>query len=196
VDDYAYALDDGATFPPPVIDRATMKIADGFHRTRAYRKRLGNDGMIEVEFEEFADDLAIMDYSARVNRVHGLPLGRHDQRVVHLKMKALGASDEDVAGALGVTVTRLRVIVVPIAKSDAGDIALKGGTKHLAGVYLTDEQRQEINRMRGGPARAKANELARLLRQDLANVKNDPELRSALAELAAAIQEALAPFGG
>lgn len=196
VSDLVYALDAGAQLPPPVIDRATRKIIDGFHRIRALRKRLGAAASIEADVQEFADDAAMLLESARLNSPHGLALGRYDQRVVHIKAKALGATDEQVAGALGVTVTRLLQITVMEAKSDQGDVALKRGMGHLGGQYLSRGQVEEIRRARGAPARMKVTELARQLRQDLLPVKIDPELRAALAELATVIGEVLAPYTG
>jgi hypothetical protein len=196
VADLVYALDGGVELPVPVIDRNTRKIVDGVHRTRAHRRRLGADGVIEADVQEFDDDAAMLLESARLNSQQGLKLGRYDQRVTLLKLRQLGVTDEEAAGALGVTPARLLQIVVRVAKSDVGDVPLKRGTEHLGGSYLTEAQREEIRRMRGAPARAKANELTRLLRQDLANVKNDPELRAVLAQLAAVITEVLEPFNG
>src|ERR1700691_5082151 len=49
VADLAYALDAGAQLPVPVIDRETQKIVDGFHRVRAHRKRLGENGVIDAD---------------------------------------------------------------------------------------------------------------------------------------------------
>lgn len=194
VDDLAYAIDAGNIPPPPVADRATRKIVDGFHRVRAYRKRLGNDGVIDVDVQEFADDLAMLLESAKLNSPHGLPLGRYDQRVVLIKARELGADDAKIASALRVTPTRLLQVVVRQADSDVGPVPLKRGTEHLGGSYLNAEQVAEIRRMRGAPARSKAYELTRLLRQGLAPVGQDPELRTALAELAQTIDEVLAPF--
>jgi hypothetical protein len=194
VSDLVYAIDAGAQLPPPVADKATMKIVDGFHRVRALRKRLGADAAVEVDLREFADEAAMLLESARLNSVHGLPLGRYDQRVVHVRAKELGAADEEIASALGVTVTRLLQISIKEAKSDRGQVALKRGTEHLGGAYLSDEQVAEIRRMRGAPARSKVAELTRMLRQNLAPVQSDPDLRAALADLGAAVGEALAPY--
>src|SRR6266700_122704 len=71
VDDLCYALDAGNVLPPPLVDRATRKIVDGFHRVRAYRKRLGDDGVIDAELEDFASDAEMLLRSAQLNAVHG-----------------------------------------------------------------------------------------------------------------------------
>lgn len=195
VADLAYALDGGAVLPPLVIDRATKKIVDGFHRIRAQRKHLGTDASIEADVRDFAGDTAMLLESARLNSPHGLPLGRYDQRIFAIKAKQLGADDGEIASALGVTPARLLAITVMTAASDQGAVALKGGTRHLGGAYLTPDQVAEIRRQRGAPARAKAGDLARMLRTDLAPVATDPDLRAALADLATAIGEVLAPYG-
>jgi hypothetical protein len=195
VTDLRYALDAGAVLPPPVIDRATMKIVDGFHRIRAQRRHLGDEASIEAEVRDFADDAEMLLESARLNSPHGLPLGRYDQRVFAIKARKLGAADDDIAGALGVTPARLLTISVMVAKSDNGDVALKGGTKHLGGSYLSPEQVAEIRRQRGAPARSKAAELTRMLRQNLAPVATDPDLRLALVDLSVAIQDVMDTVG-
>lgn len=193
VADLAYALDAGAVLPPPVADRETRKIVDGFHRVRAYRRRLGDDGVISVDVREFGDQAAMLLESARLNSEHGLPLGRYDQRVTHIRARQLGASDDQIASALHVTPARLLQVIVRQADSEEGPVPLKRGTEHLGGSYLTSEQVAEIRRMRGAPARAKVTELTRLLQQDLAPVDKDPELRTALAALAAVIGDVLSP---
>jgi hypothetical protein len=192
VADLAYALDAGAQLPVPVIDRETQKIVDGFHRVRAHRKRLGENGVIDADVREYGSDAEMLLASAGLNSAQGRSLGRYDQRVVSIRARKLGADDAEIAAALHVTPARLLQIEVRVARSDEGDVPLKRGVEHLGGSYLSAEQVTEIRRMRGAPARAKASELTRLLRQGLAPVQQDPELRLALAELAQTIEAALA----
>lgn len=196
VADLMYALDAGDTLPLPLIDRATRKTVDGVHRIHAYRKRLGGEGMIDVEVQEFPGDLEMIKESARINHLHGLPLGRYDQRVAYLKIKQFGGTDEEAAAALGVTQTRLLQIVVRQADSPQGAIALKRGTEHLGGSYLTAEQVTEIRRMRGAPARSKITELTRLIQRGLVPLEHDADLRRALADLIMVAQGALSAYTG
>lgn len=195
VSDLVNALDAGNELPPPVIDAATRKVVDGFHRIRAYRKRLGGEAVIIADVRQYASDAAMLLESTRLNGPHGLRLSRYDQRVMVIKARALGLSDDDTAEALGVTPVRLRRIVVLQAVSDDGPVALKRGVEHLGGRYLTPGQFAEIRKMRGGTARAKTAELTRLLREDgLVPLESDPALRDSLAELAGQISVALAPY--
>ena len=194
VGDLVNALEAGAELPPPVTDQETSKIIDGFHRVRAWRRHLGEDASIEADVRDFADDAAMLLESARLNSPHGLPLGRYDQRVFTIKARQLGAGDIQIAAALGVTPARLLQITVMTASGPAGPVALKGGMRHLGGGFLTEDQVAEMRRQRGAPARAKADDLARMLRQGLAPVTTDPDLRVTLAALAAEIQAVLAPF--
>lgn len=190
VDDLAYALDAGAKLPAVLIDKDTRKIVDGVHRTRAYRKRLGDDAMVMAEVREFADDGAMLLESTRLNKRQGQTLGRWDEVTVYVRAQALGVSDTQVAQALGVTMDRLDRIRIKVAVSDEGPVALKGGMGHMSGHHVTKEQVQELRRQRGATARSKARELTGLLRQGLADVE-DPGLLADLAELAAAIAEVL-----
>lgn len=194
VADLCYALDAGARLPPPVIDKTTRKIVDGFHRVRALRRRLGDSGVTGADVREFAGAAEMLLESSRLNSLHGLPLGRYDQRVVHVKASALGASDDQIASALGVTATRLLQIVIRQADSAGGPVPLKRGSEFLSGAYLTAEQVAAIRRMRGAPARAKVAELTRLLEAGLVPLQHDPDLRLALAKLISAGEEALASF--
>lgn len=195
VADLVLALDAGNTLPHPLADRATRKIVDGFHRIRAWRKRLGDDGVIEVSIREFADDAAMLLESARLNSVQGLRLSRYDQRHVVIKARALGLPDDAVAVALGVTPVRLTNITVMTAQSEAGPVPLKRGVAHLGSQYLTTGQLTEIRRMRGGSTRGKVTELTRLLREEgMVPVESDPVLRQSLAELAGMIAGVLAPY--
>ncbi len=195
VADIGYAMDAGREFPPLVADRQTMKIVDGFHRRRALIRRLGEDGEADVDLTDLADEGAMLIESARLNSAHGLPLGRHDQMVIHIKAVKLGVSDEDIASALGVTPARLlRIAIREATGPDGGKVATKGGMGHLGGSYLSAEQLAEVRRQRGGSARSKVAELTGLLRQGLAPMAHDPDLRLALAELGSVIKESLASF--
>jgi hypothetical protein len=194
VDDLVYALDAGATLPAPLIDKATRKIVDGFHRTRAWRKRFGDDAIISVEVREFADDAEMLLESGRLNSPHGMPLGRYDQKVFIIKARQLGIETGDAANALGITPRRLLQLQVREANSDDGPVPTKLGFEHLSTSYLTRDQVLEMRRARGATARSKAAELTRLLRKDMTPVATDPDLRLALTDLALAIGEALAPF--
>ena len=195
VADLLLALDAGNTLPAPVVDRRTRKIVDGFHRIRAQRKRLGEDGIIDVEFEDYAGDAEMFIASVEYNAPHGLRLSRYDQRVTIIKARALGLDDDTTATALGVTPVRISAITILQANSDAGPVPLKQGVGHLGGRYLTSEQLAEIRKMRGGRTRDKVTELDRMLQTEgLVPLAQDPALRQSLAGLALTIAEVLAPY--
>lgn len=190
VDDLAYAHDAGSVLPPIVVDRKTRKIVDGFHRARALRKRLGKDASVPCVVREFADDAEMLLESARLNSGHGLPLGRHDQRVVVLRARQLGAQNEDIAAALGITPQRLTAIAIRVAQSDDGEVPLKRGTEHLSGHYLNKDQVDKIRKMRGAPIAAKARELSGLIQSGIAPM-SDPDVQASLRELLMVIDVAL-----
>lgn len=189
-DDLAYALDAGAVLPPLVIDRKTRKIVDGFHRARAFRKRHGKDAEVPCIVRDFADDAAMLLESARLNSGHGLPLGRHDQRVVAIRARELGADSAEIAAALGITPQRLITIAVRVAQSDEGDVPLKRGTEHLSNQYLSHDQVEKIRKMRGAPIASKARELSGLIQSGIAPMA-DPDVQASLRELFMVIEAAL-----
>lgn len=196
VADLLYALEAGATLPPPVVDTKSRKIVDGFHRVRALRRWHGTDeAEITVDFQDYADDVAMLLESARLNARHGLPLQRLDQTHVAIKARKFGAADDEIASALGVTPERLVRIEIKVAKSEHGLVPVKYGARHLAGTFINPAQVDALRRMRGGTARSKAAELLSLLRTGIAPVDSDPDLRLSLSELVDQINASLAAFG-
>lgn len=193
VDDLVNAIDAGAQLPPPLIDRETRIIVDGFHRVRAWRRRLGDDGVIDVLVDDFGSRPEMLLKSAQLNASHGLALGRLDQKVVIIKARGMGATDTQIASALGITGDRVTRLAIRVATApDGSQLPVKRGAEHLSGQFLDDAQAMMLRRMRGGSATGKARELTGLLTSRIAPVETDGDLRLALAELAEAITSALA----
>ena len=79
VEEYAEALDSGASFPPVVVfyDGSDYWLADGFHRTMAHEKAGRTE--IEVEVCQGTRRDAVL-HSTGANATHGLPRTREDKR--------------------------------------------------------------------------------------------------------------------
>ena len=79
VEEYAEALETGATFPPVVVfyDGSDYWLADGFHRTMAHEKAGRSEIAVDVRQGTRRD--AVL-HSTGANAAHGLPRTREDKR--------------------------------------------------------------------------------------------------------------------
>lgn len=79
VEEYAEALDSGASFPPVVVfyDGSDYWLADGFHRTMAHEKAGRTEIAVDVRQGTRRD--AVL-HSTGANATHGLPRTREDKR--------------------------------------------------------------------------------------------------------------------
>lgn len=191
VKDLVRALEAGAVLPIPVVDEATWRIVDGFHRVRAYRKHLGEEAKIQVEVRRYDSEGELFLDAARLNAGHGRKLDRHDQVRIVYRARELGVSDERIAVSLQVPAERVAELEVRIAYGPAGaPVATKLGAEHLGGRTVTAEQINTIHRMRGAAIRRPIRELTELLESGVANL-DDPAVRQQLAALAALITSRL-----
>lgn len=139
------AIQSGKDLPLPVIDRKSKRIVDGFHRCRAWRKHLGDDGVIEVDMRSFADDAAIFRTAVELNIGHGLPLQEIERRRITLRLQEMGVSDDEIAQTLHVPPARIEKILVRTATvvEEGGSVhlePLKRPHFHLQGSELTADQ--------------------------------------------------------
>ena len=79
VADLARALRAGVVLPPVVADRATRRLADGWHRRRAAIRVHGAEAPIAVRFRDYADEAALFADAVELNSQHGRRLDRQDQ---------------------------------------------------------------------------------------------------------------------
>jgi len=192
VADLVYALQGGATLPAPIVDQATLRIVDGFHRTRAYKRHLGEEAKIQVDARTYESEGELFLDAARLNAGHGRKLGRHDQVRVIYRARELGITDDQIAVTLNVPAERVAALEVRIAHGPAGEaVATKLGAHHLGGRTVTGEQLEAIRRMRGARTGRLVKELMELIESGVANL-DDPGIRQQLLVLAALIQQKLA----
>ena len=79
VNQLAEALRAGAKLPPPVVEAKTMRIVDGWNRTRAHRQVLGDTGSIDVDLRKFASEAELIHAAVDYNMTHGKRLDRMDR---------------------------------------------------------------------------------------------------------------------
>jgi hypothetical protein len=92
----------GATFPPIVVHRPSMRVIDGMHRLRT--AQLIGQEEIAVRFYD-GDDLDAFVLAVRLNATHGLPLSLADRRAaaVRIMRERPEWSDRAIAEVVGLS---------------------------------------------------------------------------------------------
>ena len=148
VESLAEALRAGATLPPIIVCRKTMRIVDGFHRHDAYTKvNGGNNIEVPVEFRDYADDSEFFLDAIRLNSGHGQKLSTFDIVRSTKRAEELGITRDVVADVAGWTLDRLEKSLV--SRTTAEGDAVKRTNEHLAGKTLTEKQ-AAYNQYAGG----------------------------------------------
>lgn len=168
------ALRAGAVFPPILIEAETRRCVDGFHRTLAYRRELGETALIEAEERVFATEQEFFLESVRLNAVHGLHLSPYDKALITVKATELGIPEDLLAGALQMpehSTMRLRDQRTALAEGGV-TMPLKGSAKHLAGRELSPRQQSAHKRASGMTAMYHATQLLNMIEGDLVDFES------------------------
>ena len=155
VSKYKQAMREGAKFPKIAIDPDGFIVA-GNHRVTSYLEEFGEDYTIEAERVSFASPCERIEYFAKDNAEHGLPLESIEKKRITAKLLNLGSTAEIVAGIFGVSVKRveewagLTVCVVgnvgaPGTIKTREFMPLKNGSAHMAGEEVTREEYDQHN---------------------------------------------------
>lgn len=107
VKDMIDALTSGVHFPPVVVEAGTMRIVDGVHRTRAYRKFYGSNHACDVIFKTYESDKDFFFDAVSLNAVHGKPLQNKDRIKVVLLASKLKIAKDRICTALSITTERM-----------------------------------------------------------------------------------------
>lgn len=145
------ALESGAVLPPIVAEKRTLRVVDGWHRLRAYRRHIGAQGAIDVEVVDYADEAELIKDAIARNAQHGRRMDQTDRVRAVLMLKEHGVPYEQIAVVLNTTERRVNVIVektaavpVSVARKETAVIGntmpLKGSCHHLAGTRLSVTQ--------------------------------------------------------
>jgi ParB-like chromosome segregation protein Spo0J len=107
VNDLTRVLQAGGEFDfPPVVDEASKRIVDGFHRVRAAIK-VGREE-IEVDMRQYDNEAALLEDAIQPNAKHGLKLSSTDQTRSILLLDEHNISDEGIAKIMQTTEERVR----------------------------------------------------------------------------------------
>ena len=155
VSKYRQAMREGAKFPKIVIDGNNTIIA-GNHRVTAYKQEFGDDYIVDAEVKTFVSPRDMVEYFARDNATHGLPLEGIEKKRIAARLLDLGASAENIASIFGVAVKRveewagLTVCVIgnttaPGAIKKVDYMPVKKGSEHMAGIEVTRAEYESHN---------------------------------------------------
>jgi len=172
VNDLARALAAGDTLPPLIVDRASRRIVDGFHRRRAYLKAFGDKAKVPVVYHAYTSDTELLTDAVRLNASHGRKLDRHDQTRIVLLCRTLQVPDQTIAVMLHVPEPVVQQLSIRILQAPSGPIPSKRGLEHMRGQRITIDQQNAIAKVRSGEVGRLCEELSSLVSHDLVDWDN------------------------
>jgi hypothetical protein len=174
----------GVEMPPIVIDKASRRIVDGFHRKRVAEKLDGPEGRISVIEREYASEKEMIADAIRLNVARGLDLSPWD------RVRAM-----DIAERHGLTLGEVAVLMQcqvewlsrqretrAARTSDDRRLSLKRSLRHMVDKRLTPDQELANERLSGMRPTFHVDQLLILLDASLLDV-HDERLAERLAEL-------------
>lgn len=192
VNDLARTIKAGGELPPPVVDKKSKRIIDGFHRVRASIK--AGLEVISVDMRGYRSRARMLEDAVALNANHGLKLNSRDRVRVVLMLEKEGLSQKRIANSLHTTedrVVKLRERVVEV--NGEGPIPAKPAYwtgKDEPPLKVTRAQVDQIESAPGWRHRQTVKWLTGDLRQGLVDL-NDDALVAALTDLKEALDEAL-----
>jgi ParB-like chromosome segregation protein Spo0J len=153
--------------PPIVVDKASMRVVDGFHRYHAY-KRLKRES-IPVVLRTYKNEAELFADAVRLNRAHGRSFDPYDLRRAVQKLSGYGFKDNTISDIIRIPRARIEQFKGEFAKGPRGtEIVLKRGlVQELKGRSLTKEQVQANDRYSGYQPSFHVNQLIAILKADV-----------------------------
>lgn len=197
VKQFAEALRAGATLPPIVVERATSRVVDGFHRVEAHRRVYGREAVIEVVEKDYANEGEMFVDAMRLNSAHGSRLTAYDQLRCVAIAERLSIDPRRVAGALSVRPSYVGELSAKRMGGELGTrspVPLKRTIEHMRGRDLTKAQ-MEANHKLGGQSQAfYVTQLVILIDDDLLDTE-DADLMARLGRLKLLLERVETPAG-
>jgi hypothetical protein len=192
---YRQNIRTGVKFPPIVLDLDGGFIVSGNHRYAGYVAELPDDAEIEVIMRSFASNKERIEYMARENMAHGMPMDGITRRRVALALAAEGATTAEISRLFNIPERTLQkwgertVCVIGKGQGRGGTIhAAKAGPDLEPGQKVTvEEYETHIKCDMGATARHMAAQLVRWIRQGWINMEDERNL-DALQELQNALK--------
>lgn len=185
-------LSAGGNLPPPVVEKKSLRLIDGFHRTRAWIKAYGEDYEIDTIEKTYKTEGDLFADAMRFNASHGRALTRYDRVHCMLIAENLNLPMTDVAQALQMTTEKLGNLhdrrVAVGGRKQRQPVALKRSIEHMAGKHLTQIQVDAIDKLSGMQIAFHANQILLAIEHDFIDRAHEPtltvlrKLRDALAD--------------
>lgn len=146
------ALEAGKKLPPVIVDADSLRIIDGFHRTKAHLQFYGNDAEIECIVKKYTNENDMFAESLETNSIHGLPLTPKDIVHAYHNAKRRKMPPAVFAACVGMDMKRLKILIEGrTAKGPDGEnVALSRGAKSFAGKQLTTSDMKAVKSCNGG----------------------------------------------
>lgn len=133
------ALEAGAILPPIVAETDSLRVTDGWHRGRAYRR--AQSPVPEVHCYQYEDDTEALRHAVELNAGHGLRLTETDRRRIAHMLREREVAVDEIAVILHVPPPKVLRLVAEVAVSPGGAVVpLKRSVRQLAGQTLTERQ--------------------------------------------------------
>lgn len=190
----------GGGLPPIIACRKTKRIADGFHRRRAW-VRFGGEGVtVPVVFRDYKNDGELFLEAMEFNSGHGRRLATFDQVRCATMAAKLKLKPAQVASALRLTTERVEMLLNTRTAtgtlnsqqkgSPREQIPIKRTISHMAGENLNKGQQEANQKLSGMSPLFYVNQLLLLLENGLMP-EDDENLDDGLKKLHQLLEERL-----
>jgi hypothetical protein len=157
-------------FPPVVVDKASMRVVDGFHRISAARRVRGLDGTIAAILKPYPSEAAIIEDAISYNSSHGRSLTPYDRARCLQLAHEHGISRERACDLLRWpsgkdTLVRRTRLSGPL--TSGRQVPLKRTIERFHGKKLTERQLEANDKLSGMNQSFYALQLIELIEADL-----------------------------
>lgn len=184
------ALDAGAELPPPLVEKKSLRVLDGFHRVRLYQRKYPPEYLITVQAEEFKDEAAMFLRAVEANAAHGRPYAPYDRAHALVMAGQMHIPDDLLAKALHLKVERMIEIrqtkTASVGRAEER-VAIKTTICHMADKKLTRGQVAANERLGGMRQLFYVNQVLILIENDLLDTSDDAVME-AIARLHQALE--------
>ena len=151
------ALRNGFSLPPVIVDKKSLRIIDGFHRTRAVLDLFGDDADIEAIVKEYKDEKEMFLEAGSTNHHHGLPMSPKDRAHFVSKARKMKIPWPAIAKALSTDSDKLKKFLDDRTRktSDGERVPIPAGARHIPkDKPMTSEQEHYVRTETGygGPS--------------------------------------------